>query len=68
MPVGFDLNTAQWLLNQGVAIAILAVLLSRFETRMARLERLLQYLVVKAGGDAAVVLDNGNPVITVKTN
>jgi hypothetical protein len=42
-----DANTdwLTWLLNQGVAVAVLAFLLVRLEARLARLESQLQQLV-----------------------
>jgi hypothetical protein len=47
-----------WLVNQGVAVAVLVFLLVRLESRMAKLETLLQQLADRAYGQAAQQYQN----------
>jgi hypothetical protein len=57
-PVSIDLTWIQWLVNQGVAIAVLAFLLIRLESRMTRLERLLALIATRTGVPSSEVLGN----------
>lgn len=45
MTSGVTLDVVQWLVNQGVAIAVLAFVLVRLEARLAAIEAQLTHLV-----------------------
>jgi hypothetical protein len=63
-PVSIDVTWVQWLVNQGVAIAVLAFLLIRLESRMARLERILQLIATYSGVSSAEILkSNGKSTL-----